>query len=641
MKRILLILVALLATTAAWAEDYITDVMVIGGTQSEMEILLPSFTAQGWTVIDQDLNAGCGSSSDYIYLLYKKASETDENATFISDFLISNASGTVSDSLTYNGRTFYLVPFDGSVYFKSVQGDLNSHCRSGSANIHLYYTRDYHTDGLNYNTVKSINFNATQEGGVHLANETAGYDLNTGCGSGSEYIYMHLNKSQGWTIYANTAGTECYINGFDGPKKVIKLLCIPTQIDGATVTGIDMSFGDFINLETMRFSIQSSIAQMPSLHGCSKFYNVQTGYSNYQTPPSITSIRGLAFAGTAVEQITFTSVTSVGISVFAGCNNLSSVTFKKSPVLIDNGAFSDISSNCQVSYPGSIEDWSPIMYEFSPNLVIKNGTSWFCGWCGGADNNSYDYLYWTLINANLKISSYGDLWENYPNEQVITTRNWIGKLINNITLERVYSIGEREFENLRALKNVYVDPTLHSIGAEAFSGCINLKDIWFNGNQQQWNAMTKDANWKGGTSNLVEHWHCTVTFDANGHGTAPDPQNIEWSNQDKATEPTAPTASGYEFKGWYTDAACTNQWDFNNVVTGDMTLYAGWQEIAVNIPGDVNGDGNVTAADVTALYNYLLNNDTTALVNGDQDGDGNITAGDVTSVYNILLGNSK
>ena len=57
------------------------------------------------------------------------------------------------------------------------------------------------------------------------------------------------------------------------------------------------------------------------------------------------------------------------------------------------------------------------------------------------------------------------------------------------------------------------------------------------------------------------------------------------------------------------------------------------------VSGDVDGDGTITAADVTVLYNYLLNNDSSALVNGDQDGDGSITAGDVTVVYNILLGN--
>ncbi|MBR6488941.1 MAG: C10 family peptidase [Muribaculaceae bacterium] len=56
------------------------------------------------------------------------------------------------------------------------------------------------------------------------------------------------------------------------------------------------------------------------------------------------------------------------------------------------------------------------------------------------------------------------------------------------------------------------------------------------------------------------------------------------------------------------------------------------------IPGDVDGDGNVTSADVTALYDWILNGDDSNLVNGDQDGDGNITSSDVTFVYNILLG---
>ncbi|MBR5030281.1 MAG: dockerin type I repeat-containing protein, partial [Muribaculaceae bacterium] len=54
--------------------------------------------------------------------------------------------------------------------------------------------------------------------------------------------------------------------------------------------------------------------------------------------------------------------------------------------------------------------------------------------------------------------------------------------------------------------------------------------------------------------------------------------------------------------------------------------------------GDVNGDGVVSSVDVTALYNYLLNNDDSAIVNGDLDGDGVITAGDIVIIYNILLG---
>ena len=63
------------------------------------------------------------------------------------------------------------------------------------------------------------------------------------------------------------------------------------------------------------------------------------------------------------------------------------------------------------------------------------------------------------------------------------------------------------------------------------------------------------------------------------------------------------------------------------------------QKAAVH--GDVNGDGVVTAADITELYNYLLNNDDSHIVNGDQTGDGIITAADITAVYGVLLGPSN
>ena len=120
---------------------------------------------------------------------------------------------------------------------------------------------------------------------------------------------------------------------------------------------------------------------------------------------------------------------------------------------------------------------------------------------------------------------------------------------------------------------MYINPTLHSIGSNAFSGCSSLTDIWFNGTLSQWEAVDKGGNWN--PSAATEHWRCTVTFNANGHGTAPVSQTL-WSNYDKATAPTAPTANGYIFQGWYTEAECINQWDFNTVVTGDMTLYAKW-----------------------------------------------------------------
>ena len=71
---------------------------------------------------------------------------------------------------------------------------------------------------------------------------------------------------------------------------------------------------------------------------------------------------------------------------------------------------------------------------------------------------------------------------------------------------------------------------------------------------------------------------------------------------------------------------------------GATTIYTNLSEGSGGIYGDVNGDGIVTAADVTAIYDVLLNNDYSNVVNGDVNGDGDITAGDVTEIYNILLG---
>lgn len=71
-----------------------------------------------------------------------------------------------------------------------------------------------------------------------------------------------------------------------------------------------------------------------------------------------------------------------------------------------------------------------------------------------------------------------------------------------------------------------------------------------------------------------------------------------------------------------------------------MTVEAVWVDENAVIPGDVDGDGHVSSVDITALYNYLLNDDNSNLVNGDQDTDGHITSNDITVIYNIMLGNS-
>ncbi len=58
----------------------------------------------------------------------------------------------------------------------------------------------------------------------------------------------------------------------------------------------------------------------------------------------------------------------------------------------------------------------------------------------------------------------------------------------------------------------------------------------------------------------------------------------------------------------------------------------------LGLVGDVNGDGFVTSADVTAIYDVLLGIDTTFGATADVNNDGFVTSADVTAVYDILLG---
>ena len=85
MLRAALLLMTLLGSAqGAWAKDFISDVMVIGNNnETAFYNLQSSYEAQGWTAINKDLNAGCGSGTDFIHLLYKKQSSPGSKMFFI------------------------------------------------------------------------------------------------------------------------------------------------------------------------------------------------------------------------------------------------------------------------------------------------------------------------------------------------------------------------------------------------------------------------------------------------------------------------------------------------------------------------------------------------------------------------------
>ncbi len=70
---------------------------------------------------------------------------------------------------------------------------------------------------------------------------------------------------------------------------------------------------------------------------------------------------------------------------------------------------------------------------------------------------------------------------------------------------------------------------------------------------------------------------CTVTFDSQG-GSEVAPLTV--NKGEKLVAPAAPTKTGFEFDGWYTDAERLTAYDFDSPVTADITLYAKWTQAA-------------------------------------------------------------
>jgi uncharacterized repeat protein (TIGR02543 family) len=67
-----------------------------------------------------------------------------------------------------------------------------------------------------------------------------------------------------------------------------------------------------------------------------------------------------------------------------------------------------------------------------------------------------------------------------------------------------------------------------------------------------------------------------VTFNAQGGTPAPAAQAV--IKGDKAVRPPDPALQGHTLAGWYTEVSAQNLWDFDNPVTGDLTLYARWTD---------------------------------------------------------------
>lgn len=134
-------------------------------------------------------------------------------------------------------------------------------------------------------------------------------------------------------------------------------------------------------------------------------------------------------------------------------------------------------------------------------------------------------------------------------------------LSNNIT-----SIGPFAFEKCTNLTSITIPGSVISISWNVFDGCTSLNDIRYSGTSESV------------ISALSGYVPTRVTFNYGDKVSEAERMITVFVKTDGTlTAPTTlPTVSGYEFKGWLTEAG--EPYDFTVAPTGQFTLYANWEK---------------------------------------------------------------
>lgn len=96
-----------------------------------------------------------------------------------------------------------------------------------------------------------------------------------------------------------------------------------------------------------------------------------------------------------------------------------------------------------------------------------------------------------------------------------------------------------------------------------------------------------------------------VTFESN-EGSVVPVAKVEGGT--KVVQPADPTREGFRFIAWFTDSELTTEFDFNTVVSSNLTLYAKWGSLAPESVSIVGAD--VISVGQTATYTATTNPET-------------------------------
>ena len=379
-----------------------------------------------------------------------------------------------------------------------------------------------------------------------------------------------------------------------------------TNWDWGTITGA--TFTITVTAPSRDFTFDATTGTIKKYNGNDAVVNIPSEING--TP--VTTIGNAAFRDSSVTSVTIpASVTEIGANAFAGCTNLTSVTY--------GGDWSNLT--IQSGNP-AVEDAAKdaaneqlFDFEFTPDntaVIVKH-------YRGAAADvtipSSYKGKPVTMIDhtafhdsavtgvtipdsvTSIPDSAFG-FCSQLTNISIPNSVTFIGfsafnscTSLKSITLPSSLSTIQSEaFYNCGNLETIRIPVSVTSIGNFAFAGCPSSMTVTYPGSKTQWDAIAK------GSSNdvLENHLVCAkleATFTADGTMFAP-PQTIDRGG--KFTELTPPSKENHTFAGWYNgdekfdfDADTTNApnvlelvatWDINKYTVKFVSDYGSFKD---------------------------------------------------------------
>lgn len=382
-----------------------------------------------------------------------------------------------------------------------------------------------------------------------------------------------------------------------------------TNWDWGTITGA--TFTITVTAPSRDFTFDATTGTIKKYNGNDAVVNIPSEING--TP--VTTIGNAAFRDSSVTSVTIpASVTEIGANAFAGCTNLTSVTYggdwSNLTIQSGNPAVEDAAKDAAneqlfdfefilnntavvvISYKGTAADVTiPSRYKGKPVTVIDPVAFY--------NNSAVTSV--TIPDSVTAIPDYAfGFCSQLTNISIPNSVTFIGlsafnscTSLKSITLPSSLStIQSYAFYNCGNLKTIRIPVSVTSIGNCAFDRCPNLMTVTYPGSKTQWDAISKGSNNDVLENKLVCN-QLEATFTADGT-TFAQPQTI--NRGEKFTKPAEPPKENHTFAGWYNgdekekfdfDADTTNapnvlnlvaKWDINKYTVQFVSEHGSFED---------------------------------------------------------------